>query len=129
MSTSAAVAVFLGAGLGGVLRWQAGIWAARWFGPSFPWGTLIVNISGSTLMGFLAALFLSRADAGQWQTLRLFALTGVLGGYTTFSAFSLDTIALWEQGRHAAAAGYCFGSVILSIAGLMVGLFVARSLT
>lgn len=114
--------------MGGVLRWQVSAAALQWFGPSFPWGTLIVNISGSTAMGFLAALLLDRADASQWQAVRLFLLTGVLGGYTTFSAFSLEAIALWEQGQRVAAAGYCLGSVILSLAGLMIGLFVARSL-
>lgn len=129
MSALSLAAVFVGSGIGGVLRWQAGAAALRWFGPSFPWGTLAVNISGSTVMGFLAALFLSRAGAAEWQTARLFLLTGVLGGYTTFSAFSLETIALWEQGKHAAAAGYCLGSVVLSFAGLMMGLFVARSLS
>lgn len=125
--------VFLGAGLGGVLRWYVGMAVARWLGASFPWGTLLVNISGSTAMGFLAALFFSRAgegasDAGLWQTARLFVLTGVLGGYTTFSAFSLETIALWEREEYFAAAGYCVSSVVLSFTGLVIGLVLARSL-
>lgn len=128
LSALSAAVVFVGAGIGGVLRWQMGLAAARWFGPAFPWGTLLVNISGSTLMGALAALLASRADAGEWQAARLLLMTGVLGGYTTFSAYSLDTIALWERGQYAAAAGYCVGSVVLSLAGLIAGLAVARSL-
>ncbi|MBB3810782.1 fluoride efflux transporter CrcB [Pseudochelatococcus contaminans] len=127
MNAGLALAVFVGAGLGGVLRWQVGALVARWLGASFPWGTLIVNVSGSAVMGVLAALFMTRTDEGLWQTARLFMLTGVLGGYTTFSTFSLETIALWERGAFTAAAAYCFGSVVLSFAGLWIGLVVARS--
>ncbi len=125
--------VFLGAGLGGVLRWYVGMAVARWLGASFPWGTLLVNISGSTAMGLFAALFFSRTGegasyAGIWQTARLFVLTGILGGYTTFSAFSLETIGLWEREEYFAAAGYCVSSVVLSFTGLVIGLLIARSL-
>lgn len=127
MNPGLALAVFVGAGLGGVLRWQVGALVARWLGASFPWGTLIVNVSGSAVMGVLAALFMTRTDDGLWQTARLFMLTGVLGGYTTFSTFSLETIALWERGAFTAAAAYCLGSVVLSFAGLWIGLVVARS--
>lgn len=129
MSALAAITVFLGAGIGGVLRWVVGMTAARWFGYTFPWGTLIVNISGSAIMGLLAGFLLSRPDAGHWQTARLFMMTGVLGGYTTFSSFSLEAIALWEEGQMWAAAGYCLGSIVLAFAGLMIGHVAVRSLT
>ncbi|MGI6244984.1 MAG: fluoride efflux transporter CrcB [Pseudochelatococcus sp.] len=121
------IAVFVGAGIGGALRWQVGVVAARWFRDAFPWGTLFINVSGSFVMGALAGLFLERPDAERWQIARLFLLTGVLGGYTTFSSFSLEAITLWERGDVLAAALYCIGSVILGLAGLMIGLVMVRS--
>ncbi|MGV6873296.1 fluoride efflux transporter CrcB [Pseudochelatococcus sp. B33] len=128
MSAAYALTVFAGAGLGGVLRWLVGIVAARWLGTSFPWGTMFVNVSGSFVMGGLAALLLFRAGAAEWQGARLFLLTGVLGGYTTFSSYALDIAVLWEQGDFSAAAIYGLGSVVLSVAGLAAGLALVRSL-
>ena len=112
--------VFFGAGLGGALRHGVNVGAARMFGYGFPFGTLIVNIVGSFLMGFLAGYFAFRP--GIPQDMRLFLTTGILGGFTTFSAFSLDAALLVERHSYALAAGYIAGSVGVSIAALFLGL-------
>lgn len=98
----------------------------RWFGTSFPFHTLFENVSGSLMMGLLAGYFAFKADAS--QALRLFLTTGVLGGYTTFSAFSLDTAFLWERHQHGRALVYVGVSVVASLAGLALGLLVMRRL-
>jgi CrcB protein len=118
-----ALLVFLGAGLGGVLRHGVNLAALRLLGPGFPWGTLAVNIVGSLLMGLLAALLAGRATEA-----RLLLMTGVLGGFTTFSAFSLDAWVLWERGDVGLAAGYVLASVLLSLAALGFGLVLGRAL-
>ena len=117
--------VFLGAGIGGALRHGVNVSAARLFGLSFPYGTLIVNIAGSFLMGVLAGYFAFRP--GIDQHMRLFLTTGILGGFTTFSAFSLDAALLIERHAYGAAAGYVAGSVVASIAALFFGLAVFRT--
>jgi CrcB protein len=116
--------VFLGAGVGGALRHGVNLAAARQFGFGFPFGTLIVNVAGSFLMGLLAGYFAFRP--GLSQHLRLFLTTGVLGGFTTFSAFSLDTALLVERHAYGMAAGYAVGSVAASVAALFFGLAVFR---
>ena len=116
--------VFLGAGLGGALRHGVNVAAGRLFGLGFPYGTLIVNIAGSFLMGLLAGYFAFRP--GVDQHLRLFLTTGILGGFTTFSAFSLDTALLIERHSYGAAAGYMAGSVAASIVALFLGLAMFR---
>jgi CrcB protein len=116
--------VFFGAGVGGVLR-HAVNRAALSFGATFPWGTLAVNLTGCLAMGLFAGWLAFRGDSG--QTLRLFLTTGILGGYTTFSAFSLDAALLWERGQFWGAAFYVGGSVVLSIACVFVGLAAMRS--
>jgi len=116
--------VFLGAGVGGALRQGVNLAAARQFGFGFPFGTLIVNVAGSFLMGLLAGYFAFRP--GLSQHLRLFLTTGVLGGFTTFSAFSLDTALLVERHAYGMAAGYAVGSVAASVAALFFGLAVFR---
>ena len=121
--------VFLGAGIGGALRHGVNVACAWACGTAFPWGTLVVNVAGSFAMGLLAAWLAFRAGAGWSQGMRLFLATGVLGGFTTFSAFSLDAVLLWERGAALAALGYVAASVVLSIAGLMLGLAVVRSLS
>ncbi|MDJ1157269.1 fluoride efflux transporter CrcB [Chelatococcus sp. SYSU_G07232] len=121
--------VFLGAGLGGVLRHGVNLAAARAFGTDFPWGTLTVNVVGSLVMGLLAGWLALKAGEGWSQHVRLFLATGVLGGFTTFSAFSLDVVLLWERGQVAAAGTYTAASFILSIIGLAVGLFLIRSMS
>jgi CrcB protein len=117
--------VFLGAGLGGALRHGVNVAAGRMFGLGFPYGTLIVNIAGSFLMGLLAGYFAFRP--GVDQHLRLFLTTGILGGFTTFSAFSLDAALLIERHSYGAAAGYMAGSVAASVAALFFGLAMVRT--
>ena len=112
--------VFLGAGLGGALRHFVNVAAQRSFGAAFPAGTMIVNVLGSVAIGLLAAWFVLRPGYG--QDMRLFLTTGFLGGFTTFSAFSLDTMLLIERGQWVLAALYVLGSVGLSILGLWLGM-------
>src|SRR5688500_4070536 len=118
--------VFLGAGLGGMLRYGVNIAALRLLGSIFPYGTLTVNVVGSFIMGMLAGYFALKANPG--QTWRLFLTTGVMGGFTTFSAFSLDTVMLYERGTLVLTALYGVASVGLSIIALFVGLFIMRHL-
>ncbi len=117
--------VFLGGGIGAALRHGMNLMVARALGTAFPYGTLLINISGSLVMGLAAAYFAFKGDASQhW---RLFMTTGILGGYTTFSAFSLDAALLYERGEIGAAAVYVIASVAISIAGLFAGLAIVRS--
>ena len=116
--------VFAGAGSGGALRHGVNLASARLFGSGFPYGTLFVNIAGSLLMGLLAGYFATRA--GIPQHVRLFLTTGVLGGFTTFSAFSLDAALLIERHAYWSAAAYMLGSVILSLVALFAGLSLFR---
>lgn len=90
----------------------------------FPWGTFAVNILGSTILGLLAGLFAHRVTPS--PALQAFLITGILGGFTTFSAFSLDVVTLMERGQGAVALAYAALSVILSVAGLYAGLVIAR---
>lgn len=117
--------VFVGGGLGAALRHGVNLAAARLLGGTFPYATLIENVSGSLVMGLLAGYFAFRGGASQhWQ---LFFTTGILGGYTTFSAFSLDAVLLYERGAFGLAALYVAASVLLSIAGLFAGLWLMRT--
>jgi fluoride exporter len=120
--------VFLGAGVGGALRHGVNVGAARLLGTGFPWGTLTVNVVGGFAMGLIAEWLALRAGAASMQHLRLFLTTGILGGFTTFSAFSLDAVLLWERGETGMAIAYLLASVILSIAGLFAGLSIVRAL-
>lgn len=117
--------VFLGAGLGGMLRHAVNVAGVRLGWTAFPASTFAINVTGSLAMGLVAGLFALRLDLPQGA--RLFLTTGVLGGYTTFSAFSLDAATLWERGRPGLAALYVAGSVALSIAGLFGGLALVRA--
>lgn len=119
--------VALGGAVGASARFLAVTGAIRLFGPGFPWGTVIVNVAGSIAMGVLVVLLIERLPGGGARLAPLL-MTGVLGGFTTFSAFSLDAIQLVERGRWLAAAGYVSSSVILSILGLALGLAIARAL-
>src|SRR4030081_30142 len=119
--------VFLGGGLGSTLRHIVSIVSARVLGTGFPYHTFIINITGSIVMGLIAGYLAFKGEASQpW---RLFLMTGILGGYTTFSAFSLDAALLYERGALGLAALYVLGSVVLSIAGLFAGLALIRYLT
>lgn len=110
--------VGLGGAVGAMARFGAvQLAAARW-GLTFPWGTMAVNVTGSLLIGFLATILSSRQSD---PTLRLLLITGVLGGYTTFSAFSFEALALITQQRHLAAAGYVVGSVLLGLLAAAIG--------
>jgi CrcB protein len=118
--------VFVGGGLGASLRHTINIACAKCIGTSFPYGTFIINITGSIAMGLIAGYLAFKGEASQpW---RLFVMTGILGGYTTFSAFSLDTALLYERGELGLALFYVLGSVVLSIAGLFAGLALMRHL-
>lgn len=120
--------VFLGAGIGGALRHAVNTGCARLCGTAFPWGTLTVNVAGSCAMGLIAGWLAFKAGEGWSQPLRLFLTTGILGGFTTFSAFSLDAVLIWERGQLGLAGAYVAASVVLSIAGLVAGLAAVRSL-
>ncbi len=116
--------VFLGGGIGAALRHGVNLAAARLLGTAFPYATLIENVTGSLLMGVFAGYFAFKGDAS--QSLRLFLTAGILGGYTTFSAFSLDASLLYERGALGLAALYVVASVALSIGGLFAGLALVR---
>lgn len=127
--------VFFGAGVGGSVR-HAVNRATLPLGTMLPWGTFAINVAGSFVMGLVAGWFAFQAGAGQeshalatslrGQHFRLFLTTGFLGGFTTFSAFSLEAALLWERGRVGAAALYVGGSVLLSIGALFYGLTLMR---
>jgi len=120
------IAVACGGALGASLRYLTGGWVLRAMGTSFPYGTLTVNVVGSLVMGVLAAYFLTRGQGGA-STWPAFAMTGVLGGFTTFSAFSLDAISLLERGKSLEAMAYIGASVLLSILALYIGLTATRA--
>ncbi len=119
--------VAAGGAVGASARHLFGLAAMRLFGTGFPYGTLGVNIIGSFLMGTLIAWLAFKSQTGG-QGLRLFLATGVLGGFTTFSAFSLETMLLWERGEAGLAAIYVLVSVVLSVLALAAGLAIVRGL-
>ena len=121
------LSVALGGAIGASLRFGVGAWTLRVFGPGFPVGTMLVNVLGSLAMGVAAVAMLHRFP-GAWGSYAPFIMTGVLGGFTTFSAFSLDALNLIESGRMVNAALYVAGSVVLSIGALFVGLSLGRAL-
>lgn len=118
------IIVFVGAGIGGALRHGVNIVAARLFGPTFPYGTLFVNVSGSFLIAVLVGYFAARS--GLSQDVRLFLTTGILGGFTTFSTFSLDTMVLLERSDAVLSAVYVLLSIALSLAAFAGGLAIVR---
>ncbi len=128
--------VAAGGAIGAGLRHLVGLGVLRFLGSAFPVATMSVNIAGSFLIGTLVAWLAFKADMTGWpgtlfgsgQNLRLFLATGLLGGFTTFSAFSLDVMLLWERGEGGLAALYVLGSVVLSLAGLFAGLALVRAL-
>ncbi len=121
--------VFVGAGLGGSLRRFLNITLGRAFGTHFPWTTSFINVSGSLVMGLPTGWLAFRAGGGWSQHTRLFPATGVLGGYTTFSTFSLATIPMFESGKIVEALAYVVGSVMLGALSLWAGMALIRSFT
>lgn len=121
--------VVLGGAIGAGLRHGVNIGAMRLFGTGFPWGTFTVNVVGSFLIGAFAAWFAFRGDSHTTQSLRLFLTTGILGGFTTFSAFSLDFALLFERGDAMLGAVYVAASVAVSLLAIFAGLWVVRSFT
>lgn len=120
-----ALLVAVGGAFGSLLRYYVGVWSLRVAGPGFPWGTLTVNLVGCFLIGVLAEL-ITRKFGGSVE-LRLLLITGILGGFTTFSAFSLDALVLFERGATVAALLYVGSSVILSFAAVFGGATLVRT--
>jgi len=127
VTTTSLLAVAAGGALGAAARHLVGAAALRALGPGFPWGTLIVNVAGGFAMGLIAVALMERAGGGL-SRLGPFLLTGVLGGFTTFSAFSLDALLLMERGETLRAGLYVAGSVLLSLGALWAGAQLARAL-
>ena len=121
--------IFLGGGLGSIARFGASGLVARWFGETFPWGTLLVNVSGCLAIGLFGTL---TAPEGRWMvspSLRQFFMIGICGGYTTFSSFSLQTLSLAEEGEWARAGANVVASVVLCLAAVWVGHLLAVNLS
>jgi CrcB protein len=116
--------VALGGGIGAAARHGVNVWSGRMFGTDFPWHTLIVNVAGCFAMGLLTGLLALKLNLS--QEARAFLTTGILGGFTTFSAFSLDVALLMERKAHLAAGAYAAGSVVLSLAAVFAGLHLIR---
>ena len=116
--------VALGGAVGATARYLTNTAVMRWVGPGFPYGTMIANIAGSFLMG---VLFVTLAHKGGTR-FAPFLMTGLLGGFTTFSAFSLDAYSLWERGEPVLAGAYVAASVVLSIAALIAGAMTMRGI-
>lgn len=119
--------VFLFGGIGSVLRYAATLMGVRFIGPEFPWGTLAVNIVGSILIGAFARAFPLPGDGG--GDLRLMFMTGLCGGFTTFSAFTLDAANLWLRGDAVQAALYIAGSLVFSLLGVAIGILIGNALS
>ncbi|WP_114391224.1 fluoride efflux transporter CrcB [Notoacmeibacter marinus] len=117
------LAVMSGGALGALARHLVGIGTFRLFGAGFPAGTFVVNVLGSFLMGLVISWVLPRLPGMEW---RLFLATGLLGGFTTFSAFSLDAVTLWERGATTQSLLYVAASVLLAIFALFAGLALGR---
>lgn len=119
------VYVLVGGAIGAGARYEVGRWTVRQIGTGFPWGTLTVNLVGGLVMGLLAGAFAGRhyVDKPLWLLLGV----GVLGGFTTFSSFSLDLWMMLQRGAVGTAFGYAFGSAIGALLLLMAGWYVARA--
>jgi CrcB protein len=120
--------IALGSAIGGTARYGCTELATRWLGASFPWGTLIVNVSGSLLIGVLAALTVPDGRLLAVPDVRAFLMIGILGGYTTFSSFSVETLNLARDGEWLFASANIALSVVLCLAAVSLGFATARSL-
>lgn len=119
--------IALGGALGSVARYLVGKASLVLWGPDFPWGTFIVNLAGSLAIGIVAGIL---AHFTQWsQDVKHFVIIGVLGGFTTFSAFAFDAVNLYERGAYGLALFYVLGSVMISILAVAAGLSLVRSVT
>jgi CrcB protein len=118
------IAVAIGGAIGSVARYLVAVGSSKILGSNFPWGILVINVTGSFLIGVFAGLFATKWDLP--QAVRIFLTVGICGGYTTFSTFSLDSYYLIERGQLGAALTYMIGSVVLSISALVSGLHLAR---
>lgn len=118
--------VALGGAIGSVARHLTGTLSLRLFGPGFPWATLAVNVVGSFAIGFLIELIARRLNAS--MELRLFIVTGILGGFTTFSSFSLDVASLYERGDLMLAFAYLAATIIIGLGAVFAGLALGRAL-
>jgi fluoride exporter len=127
MNLQIIIAVAIGGAIGSVARYLVGIGSGRLFGLTFPWGTLIINVLGSFLIGVFVESFSLRWDLP--LVMRVFLTVGICGGFTTFSTFSLDAGFLMQRGEPWPAAAYVIGSVTLSIAALFVGLRLIRTIS
>ena len=116
--------IALGGGLGAIARYVLGGWVQVATGATFPWGTLLINVSGSLLLGFLYVLLEGSPAAREW---RAFVGIGFCGGYTTFSTFSYETARLLQDGQLGRAGTYILASALLSIAGALVGFRLASA--
>lgn len=125
MNLQLIAAVALGGAIGSVARCLVGIGSGRLFGMAFPWGTLIINVTGSFLIGTFIALFAIRWDLS--QAARVFLTVGICGGYTTFSTFSLDAFYLMERGELLSSAAYMIASVVMSVAALVAAIHLVRT--
>lgn len=118
--------VFIGGGLGSMARYGLSVFGMRLLGQGFPWPTLLINIAGSALMGLLTGWL--AVQGGAPQSLRLFIATGILGGFTTFSTFSLETVLLYERGQAGLAVAYVAASVAVGVAALFLAMRLARGM-
>jgi CrcB protein len=126
MNPAAFLAVAVGGAFGSVLRYAISIYAGRAFGTGFPWGTLIINVTASFVLGMLAEFFALRWNPA--PEIRILLVVGVCGGYSTFSTFSLEVVTLMNRGATVAAALYAVLSVLLSVAALLGALRLVRVL-
>lgn len=122
---SSYIVVFIGGGVGAALRHGVNRAAMTYLGTAFPFGTLLVNVLGGLLMGVLTGLFLVRTDVS--EELKLFLTTGLLGGFTTFSAFSLEAGLMWQRGEYSNFTAYSTASVLLSVVALFLGMALVRT--
>lgn len=118
--------IAIGSAVGGVARYLIGLLGLRWFGVGYPVGTLFVNLTGSLLIGFVMRYATEPGSLS--NAARAFLVVGICGGYTTFSAFSYETIGMLQNGAVGKAAGYMVASVSLALAGTLVGMGLASSL-
>jgi len=117
--------VAIGSALGGMARYGFGLFASRMWGDAFPWGTIIINIVGSFVIGFFGTLTLAQGRFPVSENLRLFVMVGICGGFTTFSSFSLQTLNLMRDGEWLAVGGNVVGSVVLCLLFVWLGAMLA----